>query len=117
MPTAETGSGETNDGTLDVRPYVKVGPINQTSGFGWGTYFFGGRPVAEITTTMNNSGNMLVGATSVVLTDSSIFPASGKIRIGSEDMEYTTNTTGTNTISGITRGINGTSAAEHTNRS
>jgi hypothetical protein len=117
MPTAETGSGETNDGTLDVRPYVKVGPINQTSGFGWGTYFFGGRPVAEITTTMNNSGNMLVGATSVVLTDSSIFPASGKIRIGSEDMEYTTNTTGTNTISGITRGINGTSAAEHTNGS
>ena len=117
MPTAETGSGETNDGTLDVRPYVSVGPLNQTAGFGWGTYFFGGRPVAEITTTMNNSGNMLVGDTSVVLTDSSIFPASGKIRIGSEDMEYTTNTTGTNTISGITRGINGTSAAEHTDGS
>tara|TARA_R100000329_G_scaffold150125_1_gene142197 strand:+ start:70 stop:2247 length:2178 start_codon:yes stop_codon:yes gene_type:complete len=117
MPSAETGSGETNDGTLDVRPYVTVGPLNQTSGFGWGTYFFGGRPVAEITTTMNNGGNMLVGATSVVLTDSSIFPASGKIRIGSEDMEYTTNTTGTNTISGITRGINGTSAAEHTDGS
>jgi hypothetical protein len=117
MPTAETGSGETNDGTLDVRPYVTVGPLNQTAGFGWGTYFFGGRPIAQITTTMNNSGNMLVGDTSVVLTDSSIFPASGKIRIGSEDMEYTTNTTGTNTISGITRGINGTSAAEHTDGS
>ena len=117
MPTAETGSGETNDGTLDVRPYVKVGPINQTSGFGWGTFFWSGRPIAQVTTTMNNGGNMLVGATSVVLTDSSIFPASGKIRIGSEDMEYTTNTTGTNTISGITRGINGTSAAEHTDGS
>jgi hypothetical protein len=113
MPTAETGSGETNDGTLDVRPYVKVGPINQTSGFGWGTYFFGGRPIAQITTTINNGGNMLVGDTSVILADSSIFPASGKMRIGSEDMEYTTNTTGTNTISGITRGINGTTAAEH----
>jgi hypothetical protein len=113
MPTAETGSGETNDGTLDVRPYVKVGPINQTSGFGWGTYFFGGRPIAQITTTINNGGNMLVGDTSVILADSSIFPASGKMRIGSEDMEYTTNTTGTNTISGITRGINGTTAVEH----
>jgi len=117
MPSAETGAGETNDGTLDVRPYVAVGPLTQSAGFGWGTYFFGGRPVAQITTTMNNGGNMLVGATSVVLTDSSIFPASGKIRIGSEDMEYTTNTTGTNTISGITRGINGTSAAEHTDGS
>jgi hypothetical protein len=117
MPSAETGAGETNDGTLDVRPYVAVGPLTQSAGFGWGTYFFGGRPVAQITTTMNNGGNMLVGATSVVLTDSSIFPASGKIRIGSEDMEYTTNTTATNTISGITRGINGTSAAEHTDGS
>ena len=117
MPTAETGNGETNDGTLDVRPYVTVGPLNQTAGFGWGTYFFGGRPVAQVTTQMNNGSNMLIGATSVVLTDSSIFPASGKIRIGSEDMEYTTNTTGTNTISGITRGINGTSAAEHTDGS
>ena len=117
MPTAETGNGETNDGTLDVRPYVTVGPLNQTAGFGWGTYSFGGRPVAQVTTPMNNGSNMLIGATSVVLTDSSIFPASGKIRIGSEDMEYTTNTTGTNTISGITRGINGTSAAEHTDGS
>jgi len=117
MPTAETGSGETNDGTLDVRPYVPVGPLTQTAGYGWGTYLFGGRTIAQTTTTMNNGGNMLVGATSVVLTDSSIFPASGKIRIGSEDMEYTTNTTGTNTISGITRGINGTSAAEHTDGS
>ena len=117
MPSAESKAGVTTNGTLDVRPYVTVGPLNQTSGFGWGTYFFGGRPVAQTTTTMNNGGNMLVGASSVVLTDSSSFPASGKIRIGSEDMEYTTNTTGTNTISGITRGINGTTAAEHTDGS
>ena len=117
MPSAETGSGETNDGTLDVRPYVPVGPLTQTSGYGWGTYLFGGRTIAQTTTTMNNSGNMLVGATSVILTDSSNFPSSGKIRIGSEDMEYTANNTSTNTISGITRGINGTSAAEHTDGS
>tara|TARA_R100001509_G_scaffold1270_3_gene1214 strand:- start:3336 stop:5516 length:2181 start_codon:yes stop_codon:yes gene_type:complete len=117
MPSTESKAGVTTNGTLDVRPYVTVGPLNQTSGFGWGTYFFGGRPVAEITTTMNNSGNMLVGDSSVVLTNSSLFPASGKIRIGSEDMEYTTNTTGTNTISGISRGINGTTVAEHTNGS
>ena len=117
MPAAESKSGVTNDGTLDVRPYVVVGPLNQTAGYGWGTYLFGGRTIAQTQTTMNNGGNMLVGASSVILTDSSIFPASGKIRIGSEDMEYTTNTTGTNTISGITRGINGTTAAEHTNGS
>jgi len=37
MPTAETGTGATNDGTLDVHPYEPVGPLNQTYGYGWGT--------------------------------------------------------------------------------
>jgi len=37
MPTAETGTGATNDGTLDVNPYEPVGPLNQTYGYGWGT--------------------------------------------------------------------------------
>jgi len=116
MPSAETGSGTTNNGTLDVRPYEPVGPLNQTYGYGWGTYLFGGRSVAATTTTINNGGNMLVGASSVVLTSTANLPlTNGKLRIGSEDMSYTTNTTGTNTISGITRGINGTTAAEHTN--
>ena len=113
MPSSESKSGVTNDGTLDVNPYVAVGPLSQTAGYGWGTFFWGGRSIASTTTTINNGGNMLVGATSVVLTNTSILPASGKLRIGSEDMEYTTNTTGTNTISGITRGINGTTPAEH----
>jgi len=118
MPSAESKSGVTTDGTLDVNPYTPVGPLNQTYGFGWGTFNFGGRPVASSTTTINNSGVMLVGATSVVLTSTASLPlTNGKLRIGSEDMEYTTNTTGTNTISGITRAINGTTAAEHANGS
>ena len=37
MPTAETGTGATNDGTLDVHPYEPIGPLNQTYGYGWGT--------------------------------------------------------------------------------
>jgi hypothetical protein len=36
MPTAETGSGGTNDGTLDVLPYVDIGPLLQIPAFGWG---------------------------------------------------------------------------------
>jgi len=116
MPAAESKSGVTNNGTLDVNPYEPVGPLNQTYGYGWGTYFFGGRSTAATTTTINNGGAMLVGANSVVLTSTASLPlTNGKLRIGSEDMSYTTNTTGTNTISGITRGINGTTAAEHSN--
>jgi hypothetical protein len=37
MPTEETGTGATNDGTLDVNPYEPVGPLSQTYGYGWGT--------------------------------------------------------------------------------
>jgi hypothetical protein len=118
MPSAETKSGVSGDGTLDVRPYVTVGPLIQTSGYGWGTYLFGGRTIASTTTTINNGGAMLVGASSVVLTSTASLPlTNGKLRIGSEDMSYTTNTPGTNTISGITRGINGTTPAEHANGS
>jgi len=36
MPTAETGTGATNDGTLDPLPYVDIGGLNQTLGFGLG---------------------------------------------------------------------------------
>src|SRR5210317_1070510 len=36
MPTAETGTGATNDGTLDPLPYIQVGPLVQTPGYGWG---------------------------------------------------------------------------------
>ena len=36
MPTAETGTGATNDGTLDPLPYIEIGGLNQTLGFGWG---------------------------------------------------------------------------------
>jgi len=42
MPTAETGTGATNDGTLDTKPYYKVGPLQQAYGYGWGTALWGG---------------------------------------------------------------------------
>jgi hypothetical protein len=112
MPNTETKSGVSNNGTLDVRPYVPVGPRVQTAGYGWGTFFYGGRTVAQITTTMNNGGALLIGGSSVILTDSSKFPSSGTIRINSEVMTYSANNTGSNTLSGLVRGQQGTSAAE-----
>ena len=41
MPSAETGSGTTNNGTLDTKPYYQVGPLLQAFGFGWGTGLWG----------------------------------------------------------------------------
>jgi len=42
MPTAETGTGATNDGTLDSLPYYRIGPLLQAFGYGWGTALWGG---------------------------------------------------------------------------
>ena len=41
MPTAETGTGATNDGTLDPLPYIQIGPLVQTGGYGWGAGLWG----------------------------------------------------------------------------
>src|SRR5210317_1043869 len=53
MPTAETGTGATNDGTLDTKPYYKVGPLLQAYGFGWGTALWGGSTWGTPRTTSN----------------------------------------------------------------
>jgi hypothetical protein len=41
MATAETGTGVTGGGSLITTPYVFVGPVNQTYGYGWGTSTWG----------------------------------------------------------------------------
>ena len=41
MATAETGTGVTAGGTLTTTPYVFVGPVNETYGYGWGTSTWG----------------------------------------------------------------------------
>jgi|TARA_E500000318_G_scaffold37676_2_gene36277 hypothetical protein len=116
MPSAETGSGTTNNGTLDVNPYEPVGPLNQTYGYGWGTYLWGGRTVATVTTTMNNGGTLASGTTAqVILTDATSFPDSGTIRIGSEDITYASKSS--NTLQTLGRGANGTTPAGHSDGS
>jgi hypothetical protein len=41
MPAVETGTGVTTGGTLSFAPYVNIGPIAQTYGYGWGTAAWG----------------------------------------------------------------------------
>jgi hypothetical protein len=41
MATAETGTGVTGGGTLTTTPYIFVGPVNETYGYGWGTSTYG----------------------------------------------------------------------------
>ena len=41
MPSNETGTGMTTQGTTSIQTYVNIGPINQTYGYGWGTSTWG----------------------------------------------------------------------------
>ena len=56
-------------------------------------------------------GAVLAADESIVLTSSSGFPASGRIKIGSEVITYAA--ISSNTLTGCTRGQNGTTAAAH----
>ena len=58
--------------------------------------------VEAATTTL--AADINSSATSIQVADSSIFPSSGAVQIGSEYVTYTGNDTATNTLSGLTRG-------------
>jgi hypothetical protein len=111
MPSNESGSGATTSGGIRIQKYYTVGPAVQAKGFGWGLGSWGGEDGSAVTTTLNGGINSSV--TSVTLTDASQFPSSGTnfIIIGSEEMSYT-GVSG-NTLTGVTRGVAGTSAASH----
>jgi len=112
MPTAETGAGATTSGGIRVQHYWSVGPAQQLPGFGYGLGQWGGTVSGEAQTTLNGSINDTT--TTIVLTDASLFPTSGinYVQINSEEISYT-GITG-NTLTGVTRGVRGTTAASHT---
>ena len=113
MPSAETGSGATASGGIRVQTYYAVGPAEQLPGFGWGLASFGGSVANALTTTLN--GGIDASATTIVLTSAVNFPSTGTnhITIDNEDISYTG--ISTNTLTGVTRGARGTTAASHSN--
>ena len=120
MPSNETGSGATTSGGIRVQHYFPVGPAVQAKGFGWSLGTWGGEEVGAFTTTLNGaisstSGGNNGSATEITLTDATQFPSSGTnfVQIGTEEISYT-GITG-NKLTGITRGVRGTSPTTHSN--
>tara|TARA_B100000123_G_scaffold272570_1_gene255988 strand:- start:5375 stop:7522 length:2148 start_codon:yes stop_codon:yes gene_type:complete len=107
---ASQASGSTlGAGSTSIQPYVKVGPINQTQGFGYGTSGWGGS--SGVTSTLNglllDDANGTGGSgTSITLTSTTGFPTSGVIKVNSEFISYT-GISG-NDLTGITRAVAGT---------
>jgi len=112
MAANESGTPLSNSGSASALCYYNVGPSQQLGGYGWGTASFGGTASGIATTTLSTALTDTT-TTTIVLGSSVAFPASGEIRIGTEDISYTNNDTGTGTLSGGARGVNGTTKATH----
>ena len=106
MATNATANN-TADGACSINKYVTVGPINQSYGYGFGTGFYGG--ATGLITTLNGAIDNLV--TTITLTSVTNFTTSGTVLIDNELISYTG--ISSNDLTGCTRGINGTSAASH----
>ena len=112
MATNEALTPLSGSGSASALCYYNVGPSQQLGGYGWGTANFGGTASGIATTTLSTALTDTV-TTTIVIASSTAFPASGEIRIGTEDISYTNNDTGTGTLSGGARGVNGTTKTTH----
>ena len=113
MPSNESGSGATTSGGIRVQHYYPVGPAVQAKGFGWSLGSWGGTVAGNPTTTLQN-GITSSATTGIILVDASQFPTAGTnfLQINSEEISYT-GIAATGELTGVTRGVGGTTAAAH----
>ena len=111
MGSAESGSGASTSGGIRVKHFYSIGPAVEEATAGWGLGLWGGNVAGEAFSTLD--GALTSGSSSIVLAASDAFPASGTVVIDDERIAYTSNTTGTHTLSGLTRGSDNTTAASH----
>ena len=121
VPTSDTftitmasnaGTTVAASGSAEVNPYVKIGSLSQTYGFGWGTALWGGGQ--QVFSTLNGGLNDDTAGTggsgtSITLASTTGFPTSGTIKVGAEFISYTGTTT--TQLTGITRDVAGTRSA------
>ena len=111
MGSAESGSGASTSGGIRVQHYYSIGPAVEESAAGYGLGVWGGTTAGAVTSTLD--GALTNSSTSIVLDDSTGFPSSGTVIIDDERIAYTSNTTGTGTLGGLTRGSDNSTAAAH----
>ena len=114
-----TSAGSTaSGGSVDIKPYERVGPAAQTYGYGFGISQYGGTVQGAQTTTLN--GALLAdtagtggSGTAVTVVSTTGFPSSGTIAIANELITYAS--TNATQFLGITRGAKGTATTGTSN--
>ena len=105
----ESGSGASTSGGIRVKHYYPVGPATEVASTGFGLGPWSGFKTGQFTSTLSSSINTSV--TSLTMASSTSFPTSGTVLIDNELITYTSNSGGT--LSGLSRGASGTTAASH----
>jgi len=114
-----TSSGSAaSGGSVDIKPYERIGPAAQTYGYGFGISQYGGTVQGAQTTTLN--GALLAdtagtggSGTAVTVVSTTGFPAAGTISIANELITYTSKSS--TQFLGITRGAKGTATTGTSN--
>jgi len=106
---ANTSTSSFGGSGISAAFQITTGNTIFTYGTGWGAGPWGGITTGVATTTLN--GSITNSATSIVLTSASGFPTTGTVLIDNELITYSG--VSTNTLTGCTRGTNGTLAAAH----
>ena len=109
---ANAGTSVSASGSATINPYVKVGALGNTYGFGWGTALWGGGQ--QVFSTLNgllqdDTAGTGGSGTSITLDSTSGFPTTGTIKVGAEFISYTG--ISSNDLTGITRAAGGTRSA------
>jgi hypothetical protein len=124
-PTANTftitftsAGSAASGGSVDIKPYERVGPAAQTYGYGFGISQYGGTVQGAQTTTLN--GALLADTagtggtgTAVTVVSTTGFPSAGTIAIANELITYAS--TSATQFLGITRGAKGTATTGTSN--
>ena len=124
-PTANTftitftsAGSATSGGSVDIKPYERVGPAAQTYGYGFGISQYGGTVQGAQTTTLN--GALLADTagtggtgTAVTVVSTTNFPNAGTIAIANELITYASKSA--TQFLGITRGAKGTATTGTSN--
>mgnify|MGYP004447422635 FL=1 len=116
VTTSGTPANAGPGGSIDIAPYVRIGPAAQSYGYGWGISEWQGSVAGAATSTLNgallNDTNGTGGSgTSITLASTTNFTSAGRILVESELISYAS-------IAGadlqtIVRGVNGTDKAAH----
>ena len=109
MAVQESGTPLSGSGSASVLCYYTVGPAQQAGGFGWGTGLWSGTVAGPVTNSLSTGINDAV--TVIPLNSTNGFPSTGTVRIGTEDISYTS--INGNNLEGATREVDGTTKDSH----